>query len=42
MVFWSISQKQDFFQIWDLCRNTANNVYFHYRTNSVTISDQIL
>ena len=26
---------------WDLCRNTANNKYFHYRTNSVKTNDQI-
>ena len=24
--FWPISQKQDFPQIYDLCRNTANNI----------------
>ena len=33
--FWPISQKQKFSQIWDLSRNTANNINFHYRTNSV-------
>ena len=26
---------------WDLCRNTANNKNFHYRTNSVKTNDQI-
>ena len=24
-------------QIWDLCRNIANNIHVHYRTNSVKI-----
>ena len=27
--FWSISQEQDLSQIWDLCRDTANNINFH-------------
>ena len=27
--------------IWDLCRNTANNMNFDYRTNSVKINDKI-
>ena len=31
--FWPIYQEQDFFQIQDLCRNTANSKHFHYRTN---------
>ena len=35
--FWPISQKQ---KLWDLCRNTANNTHFHYRSNSVKINDQ--
>ena len=39
--FRSISQEADFSQIWDLCRNAANNINFHYRTNSVTINDKI-
>ena len=39
--FWPTSQEQDFSQIYDLCRNTANNKYIHYRTNSVKINDQI-
>ena len=39
--FWPISQEQDFSQIWDLCRNIANNINFHYRTTSVKINDQI-
>ena len=38
---WPISQEQSFYQIWDMCRNTTNNVNFHYRTNSVKINDQI-
>ena len=36
----AISQKPKFCQIWDLCRNTANNINFHYRTNSVKINDK--
>ena len=32
-----ISQK--FSKIWDLCRHAANNISFHYRTNSVKIMD---
>ena len=32
--FRPISQKQKISQIWDLCRNTAYNISFHYRTNS--------
>ena len=39
--FWSKSQKQDFFQISDLCKNTANNGNFYYKTNFVKINDQI-
>ena len=30
-----------FSQIWDLHRNTANKINFHYRSNSVNINDQI-
>ena len=30
-----------FSQIWDLWRNTINNICFHYRTNPVKINDQI-
>ena len=33
--------KKKFSQTWDLYRNTANNISFHYRTNSVKINDQI-
>ena len=36
-----ISQEPEFFPIWNLCRNTANNINFHYRTNSVKINDKI-
>ena len=36
--FWPISQKQHFSQI---CRNTAYNMHFHYRTNSVKINGHI-
>ena len=39
--FWSIYQEQDFPKTYDLCRNTANNMNFHYRTNAVKINDQI-
>ena len=39
--FWPISQEQKFSQVWDLCRNTANDIYFNCRTNSVNINDQI-
>ena len=30
-----------FSQIWDLCRNTVNNINFHYRSNSVKLNDKI-
>ena len=40
-VFWPTSQELDFSQIYDLCRNTANNKHIHYRTNTVKINDQI-
>ena len=39
--FWPTCQEQEFFQIWDLCRNTANSINFRYRTNSVKINDRI-
>ena len=39
--FWPISQEPEFSQIWDLCRNIANNINFHYRTNSVKINDKM-
>ena len=39
--FWPIFQERYFLQRYDLYRNTANNVNFHYRTNSVKINDQI-
>ena len=29
-----------FSQIWDLCRKIANNIHFHYKTNSVKINDK--
>ena len=38
--FWPISQERDLSQIED-CRNTANNINFHYRTNSGKINNQI-
>ena len=28
-VFWSISQESNFSQIWDLCKNRANNLTFN-------------
>ena len=34
-------RNQNFSQIWDLCRNTVNNINFHYRTNSIKINDNI-
>ena len=40
-VFWPISTEQHFSQTEDLYRNTANNINFHYRTNSSNINDQI-
>ena len=40
-VFWYKSQRQDFSQILDLWRSTANNMNFYYRTKSVRINDQI-
>ena len=39
--FWPISQETEFFQKSDLCRNTANNINFHYRANSLKINDKI-
>ena len=39
--FWPISQEKNLSQIEDLCRNTENNINFHYRTNSGKIYDQI-
>ena len=32
--FWPISQKPDFSQVWDLCNNTVNSIYFLYRPKS--------
>ena len=32
--FQAIFLEQTFSQIWDLCKNTANNIYFHYRIYS--------
>ena len=39
--FWLVSQEPEFSQIWDLCRNTASNRNFHYRTNIVKINGNI-
>ena len=33
--FCPVSQEPKCSQIWDWCRKTANNIYFHYRTYSV-------
>ena len=30
ITFWSISQEPDFSQVWDLCKNTTNNIHFIY------------
>ena len=38
---WPISQEPDLSQIWDLRRNTANNINFHYWTNFEKMNDQI-
>ena len=38
--FWPISQEQDFSQIKDFSRNTANNKHFHCRQSSVKINHQ--
>ena len=35
-------RNKNFSRIWGLCRNTANNVSFHYRTNSVKTNDLVL
>ena len=40
--FWSISQEQDPSQKEHLCRNTVNNINFHYRTSLWKINDQII
>ena len=37
--FWPLSQEPDFSQVWDLCRNTVNNINFHYRSNSIKINE---
>ena len=39
--FWPISRNKKFSQICHLCRNTANNINFCYRSNSVKINDQL-
>ena len=40
ILFWPISTEQHFSQTEDLYRNTANDINFHYRTNSSKIKDQ--
>ena len=32
--FWPVSQELDFFQVWNLHRNPANNIHLDYRPNS--------
>ena len=39
--FRPIPQESDIFQIWDLCKNTENDINFHYRTNSVKTNSHI-
>ena len=39
-VFWPISPKTDFSQIWDFCANRANNMNINYRPNSEKIKNQ--
>ena len=38
--FCPISQELEFSQIWNLFRNTANKIKFHYRTNLVKVNDK--
>ena len=38
--FWPMSQKPDFPQVWDLCKNTVNNIRFLYGPNSEKINDK--
>ena len=35
--FWPIPQEPDFSQIWDMNKNTANTINFHYKPNSEKI-----
>ena len=37
--FWYISQELDFSQVWDLCKNTANNINFPYKLYSEKINN---
>ena len=37
--FWPISHETDFFQVWDLCKNTANIIKFLDRPNSEKNND---
>ena len=39
---WPTSKDQEFFQIWDLCKNAANNIHSYYRRNPTKSKDQIL
>ena len=37
--FWPISLGPDFFEVWDLCKNTADVVNYLYRPNLENIND---
>ena len=39
--FWFITQEPEFSQIWDLCRNKANNINFHLTPNQEKSNDKI-
>ena len=39
--FWPIPQELDFSQRWNLRRNIANNINFHYRPNSEKTHDRL-
>ena len=39
--FWFITQEPEFSQIWDLCRNKANNINFHLTSNQEKSNDKI-
>ena len=37
--FWAVPQEPDFSKVWNLCKNTVNNINFLYRPNSEKIND---
>ena len=41
VAFFPISLKIEIFQIWDLCKNTADDINLRYRPNSEKINDKI-